>query len=91
VKPYLSAAPLSAARNDSGDQVQALLITDNANLDEIDEALTYAQQLPADQRGQGWHAFTDRLLEMRAALKNTGAITNPPYRANNPGQSPGQN
>ena len=48
-----------------------VILTDDATLDEIDEALGYAQRLPADQRGAAWHAFTDRLLEMRAAKSTT--------------------
>jgi hypothetical protein len=50
-----------------------LLLSETATLAEIDEALTHAQQIPADQRGPGWYAFTDRLLEMRAHQQNTGA------------------
>jgi predicted secreted protein len=50
----------------------ALVITDEATVAEIDEALGYARQMPAADRGAAWHAFVDRLLEMRAA-KNTGA------------------
>jgi hypothetical protein len=56
----------------------ALVITDEATVAEIDEALGYARQLPADQRGAAWHAFVDRLLEMRAA-KNTGAGLSPAF------------
>ena len=56
-----------------------VLITDDASITEIDEALTYARRLPADQRGPGWHAFVDRLLEMRAA-QNTGAHLAPAFK-----------
>jgi hypothetical protein len=67
-------APQQAGHTHKRSQhVQALLITDNATIQEIDEALTYAQQLQPDQRGPGWHAFVDRLLEMRNQQQNTGA------------------
>jgi hypothetical protein len=46
-----------------------VIVTDDATLAEIDEALGYAKQLPANERGAAWHAFVDRLLEMRAAKK----------------------
>jgi len=59
--------------------MQATVISsDTATLREIDEALTYAQRLPADQRGPGWHAFVDRLLEMRAK-QNTGHTIIPAF------------
>ena len=59
--------------------MQATVISsDTATLREIDEALTYAQRLPAEQRGPGWHAFVDRLLEMRAK-QNTGHQTMPTF------------
>ena len=32
---------------------------------EIDEALTHLSQVPAADRGQGWHAYLDALLEQR--------------------------
>ena len=51
-----------------------VLIGDAATVDEIDEALTYAQQLPPDERGPGWYAFVDRLLEMRAARNPGGSL-----------------
>jgi hypothetical protein len=44
-----------------------VILDEHATVTEIDEALTYARRLPADQRGAGWHAFVDKLLEMRAA------------------------
>lgn len=50
-----------------------LLISEQATIAEIDEALTHAKAIPADQRGPGWYAFTDRLLEMRRHLKTNGA------------------
>jgi hypothetical protein len=42
-----------------------VLIGESATIDEIDEALTHAQQLAPEERGPGWYAFVDRLLEMR--------------------------
>jgi hypothetical protein len=53
-----------------------VILDERATVDEIDEALTYARRLPADQRGAGWHAFVDKLLEMRAAQteKHGGSI-----------------
>jgi hypothetical protein len=56
-----------------------IVLTDDATVAEIDEALGYARQLPADQRGAAWHAFVDRLLEMRAQ-KNTGALWRDPFK-----------
>jgi hypothetical protein len=50
------------------------------NLDEIDEALTYAQAVPQDQRGAAWYAYTDRLLEMRSTATNTGATASGPHK-----------
>lgn len=47
--------------------LNTVLVAESATIDEIDEALTYAQQLAPEHRGAGWHAFVDRLLEMRAA------------------------
>ena len=35
---------------------------------EIDEALTHLSQVPAADRGQGWHAYLDALLEQRSGL-----------------------
>jgi hypothetical protein len=43
-----------------------LLITEDATVAEIDEALGHARRLPHDERGPAWFAFVDRLLEMRA-------------------------
>ena len=43
-----------------------LLITEEATVAEIDEALGHARRLPHDERGPAWFAFVDRLLEMRA-------------------------
>jgi hypothetical protein len=61
---------------------------DTASITEIDEALTYARQLPPDQRGPAWHAFVDRLLEMRAS-KTTGATLAPNFTGPQPGQMKG--
>jgi predicted secreted protein len=60
--------------------MSTVLIDQHATLSEIDEALTYARQLPQDKRGPGWYAFTDRLLELRAA-KNTGAPLAPAFNS----------
>jgi hypothetical protein len=60
-----------------------VIVTDDATLAEIDEALGYAQQLPADQRGAAWHAFVDRLLEMRAEHKKHGGTFPQFMRAQN--------
>jgi hypothetical protein len=53
-----------------------VILDEHATVTEIDEALTYARRLPANQRGAGWHAFVDKLLEMRAAQtdKHGGSI-----------------
>jgi hypothetical protein len=56
-----------------------VIVTDDATLAEIDEALGYAKQLPANERGAAWHAFVDRLLEMRAALQKDGGTLKPAF------------
>jgi hypothetical protein len=53
--------------------MRTLTITEAATVAEIDEALDHARQLPQHQRGEGWHTFVDRLLELRATHKTTGA------------------
>jgi len=50
--------------------MHTLVITDEATVAEIDQALGYARQLPPNERGTAWHAFVDKLLEMRAAKHN---------------------
>lgn len=55
-----------------------VIVGDAATIAEIDEALTYARRVPQDQRGPGWYAFVDRLLEMRAD-RNTGADLMPAF------------
>lgn len=63
--------------------MQATVISsDTATLQEIDEALTYAQQLSPEQRGPGWHAFVDRLLELRAK-QNPGGTMKPTFQGPN--------
>jgi hypothetical protein len=52
-----------------------VICKDDATLVEIDEALGYARRLPSDQRGAAWHAFVDRLLEMRATQTDTTTPT----------------
>jgi len=49
--------------------------TVNTTLNEIDEALNHAKQIPPNERGTAWHAYTDRLLEMRAATEKHGGTT----------------
>jgi predicted secreted protein len=58
--------------------MHTLVITDEATVAEIDQALGYARQLPPNERGTAWHAFVDKLLEMRAE-KNTGAPLTPAF------------
>ena len=50
----------------TGARMATLLITEDATVAEIDEALGHARRLPHDERGPAWFAFVDRLLEMRA-------------------------
>jgi hypothetical protein len=50
-----------------------VLVREDATVEEIDEALGYARRLPPEQRGEGWHTFVNRLLELRATHKTTGA------------------
>lgn len=42
-------------------------------LEELDEALQHARAVPEDQRGAGWRAFVDGLLEQRAAIQRADA------------------
>lgn len=37
-------------------------------LDDVDEALQHATAVPVEDRGEGWYAFVDGLLEQRAKL-----------------------
>ena len=37
-------------------------------LDEIDEALAFATEIPVEERGAPWHAYVDRLLAERKNL-----------------------
>jgi hypothetical protein len=42
-------------------------------LDDIDEALLHLSLMPASDRGAGWRAYLDAVLEQRAGLeKNNG-------------------
>jgi hypothetical protein len=42
-------------------------------LDDIDEALRHLSLMPASNRGAGWRAYLDAVLEQRAGLeKNNG-------------------
>lgn len=60
--------------------MQATVInSDTATLQEIDEALFHAQLVPSDERGPGWHAYIDRLLELRNK-QNTGAPLQPTFQ-----------
>ena len=40
-------------------------------LTEVDEALRHAQAVPEDERGSGWYAMVDCLLDKRARLART--------------------
>lgn len=42
-------------------------------LADIDEALQHARAVPVEDRGAGWQAFVDSLLEQRVALAGTKA------------------
>lgn len=37
---------------------------------DIDEALTHLSKVPTDQRGAGWRAFMDAMLDQRKDLEN---------------------
>ena len=37
-------------------------------LDEIDEALDHCQRIPQAERGDGWHAYVNALLEQRRLI-----------------------
>lgn len=38
-------------------------------LTEVDEALAHAQAVAVDERGAAWHAYVDKLLELRRDLQ----------------------
>lgn len=42
-------------------------------LADIDEALAHARAVPVEDRGAGWVAFVDGLLEQRAAIQRADA------------------
>ena len=42
-------------------------------LADIDEALQHCRAVPVEDRGAGWQAFVDSLLEQRVALAGTSA------------------
>lgn len=39
-----------------------------ATLEEIEEGLRHLSLVPPDERGAGWHAYANSLLEQRKAL-----------------------
>jgi hypothetical protein len=41
-------------------------------LADIDEALTYLNQVPVDDRGAAWRAYLDAVLDQRKDLENHG-------------------
>jgi hypothetical protein len=41
-----------------------------ATLGDIDEALTHLSLVPLNERGAGWRAFMDAMLEQRKDLEN---------------------
>lgn len=43
--------------------------THTADLTDIDEALRHLSLVPEPERGPGWHAYLDALLEQRATLQ----------------------
>ena len=40
-----------------------------ATLTDIDEALTYLNQVPVDERGPAWRAYLDAILDQRKDAK----------------------
>jgi len=55
--------------------MRTLTITEAATVAEIDEALDHLRQIPPDERGPAWQAYTDKLLEMRATQTDTTTPT----------------
>lgn len=43
---------------------------EGTTLGDIDEALTHLSRVPIDERGAGWRAFMDAMLEQRKDLEN---------------------
>ena len=43
---------------------------EGTTLMDIDEALTHLSLVPVDQRGAGWRAFMDAMLEQRKDLES---------------------
>jgi len=51
----------------------SVAIADTATINDIDEALRHLSLVPDDQRGTGWHAYSDALLERRRILETDHA------------------
>lgn len=46
---------------------------DAPTLEEIDEALAFATEIPVEDRGDPWHAYVDGLLKQRLERAGTEA------------------
>jgi hypothetical protein len=49
----------------------SVAMLDDTTLADIDEALRHLSLVPDKDRGQGWHAYMDALLERRKHLETT--------------------
>jgi len=49
-------------------ELLAMIIDDDADLSEVDEALRHLGAVPEDNRGTGWHALSNRALDRRREL-----------------------
>lgn len=51
-----------------------LMVNELATIEDVDEALGHLRQIPPNERGPAWQAYTDKLLEIRTRhTKTTGA------------------
>jgi hypothetical protein len=52
----------------SGDGMS--VVTTDATIGQIDEALLHLSLVPNDERGPAWNAYLDALLEQRATMED---------------------
>ena len=56
-----------------------LMVTELASIEDVDEALGHLRQIPPDERGPAWQAYTDKLLEIRSRHTKTTGATLPQF------------
>jgi len=47
----------------------SVIVSEQATLPDIDEALRNLSLVPLSERGSAWHSYSDRVLELRARLE----------------------